>query len=148
MTNPQPDMKDDALRPRAGFLVCAAVAAGGAVATYLNEDVIIDKSGDMAFVVLLAIFVLISLMFVLFFRVPSIGNRLLGQSAVLDAGQREKKGAMSTFTSPFNVETGVHEKRQATARKSARATRKSVAATTRAMHAERKAKGQDKEGDA
>lgn len=145
MTSLPPEIEAEARRPRPGFLIVAALFALGAIAAYLYEDAIIARSGDMAFVVLIAILVLVSLMFVLFYRMPSIGNRLLGHSAVLDAGQKERSSTMSTFTGAYKVETGMQEKRQATARKSARATRKQVAATTRAMQAEKKSKDQEDE---
>ena len=140
-------LEDAALRPRPVFLLCAALTAGGVVAAYMHEDAIVEKSGDMAFVVLLAILTMISLLFVLFYRIPRIGNRLLGHSAVLDAGERERAGAASHFTGPYRIETGLHEKRQATARKTARATRKAVAATTRAMQQERLARRDKDEAD-
>ncbi|WP_262691226.1 hypothetical protein [Kordiimonas aestuarii] len=131
-------MQADALKPRIGFLVVAGILCLGAIGVYLFEDLLVGSRGEgsIAFAFVLGFLVLSTLVFILFYRVPRMGNRLLGFDSVLKKQRKTEKSSMS-YTGSFHVETGLAEKRQNTQRKTARHSRRHYAEVTRQMKAEK-----------
>ena len=137
MKKEQDELQADALRPRIGFLVVAGLLSAGAVLVYMFEDALVGRRGEgsVAFAFVLGFLVLSAMIFVLFYRVPRLGNRLLGFDSVLKKPAKSEKSSMS-YTGSFHVETGLAEKRVNTQRKSMRHSRKHYAGVTRQMKAE------------
>ena len=131
------DYMQEALKPRPGFLLVAAVFAGLTVAAYLYEPVIIEMSdgSNVPFAVLLTALVLASIVMVLFYRNPRLGNRLLGYGAVFDSPDtREDDSGGYHFSGGFkSSDTATSAKRMNSRRKQARATRRQYAKVTREM---------------
>lgn len=132
------DLKAEALRPRPVFLWVAAVVASLAVVAYLFEGVFIDASGGgaMGYALLLSLLVVLAIFFVFCYRVPSLGNRLLGYGIAFDKNVDRKEKSSLQYTGSFQVETGLSEKRVASRRKQARHSRRKLAEVTRQMQAE------------
>ena len=132
----------DALRPRPGFLVAAAICIGLALAAYMfEEEIVIDAGGgQLTFAVLLIALVLGAMGFVLCFRNPKLGNRLLGYDVVL---KKTDKGAKSDlqFSAGFIADTGADTKRKNSKRKQARHSRRKLAQVTREMQQEQASEG-------
>lgn len=127
---------DPARQPRRGFLYAALLFSGAAVAAYLYQDEIIAGSpGGNAtpFAVLLAALVLIALMLLLCYRVPRIGNRLLGYDIGTDRAHDRKAAEGYHYTGAFRTETGADTKKAASKRLQARHTRRKYARATRVL---------------
>ncbi|MCJ9429264.1 hypothetical protein [Kordiimonas marina] len=140
MMKHQDSFEDEALRPRRGFLVASAVASVAAIAAYLYRDDIIGADGhnEIAFAFLIGMLILIAMYLLLCFRVPRIGNRLLGYDVMLKPEKKKEKASME-YVGSFKVQAGLAEKRQNTNRKQARYSRRKLAEVTRQMQAEKKA---------
>jgi hypothetical protein len=135
MSDDQNDIVEAARTPKPIFLVLASIAALGAVVAYFYQNAIVEASGITAFAFLLLMLVLIAMVFMLCYRVPKIGNRLLGYDAVI--GPKEKSvNEGYHYTGTFKVETAVDTKRQNTKRKQSRYNRRKIAAVTREMQKE------------
>ena len=135
---------DQALTPRRGFLVAASAVAALAVAAYLYEDVILGLSptgSQTPFAILIVSLVLIALALLLCYRVPRLGNRLLGHDVVLKPDDGRDMNEGYHFTGSFKVDTAADTKRQNSRRKQARATRRQLAQATRQMQAEKQKGG-------
>lgn len=145
MKKEQDELQSEALRPRIGFVVVAGILCACAVLVYLFEDSLVGPRGEgsVAFAFVLGFLVLAAMIFVLFYRVPRLGNRLLGFDSVLRKPSKAEKSSMS-YTGSFHVETGLAEKRMNTQRKTMRHSRKHYAGVTRQMKAE---KAQEKTSD-
>lgn len=131
----QNDILDEARKPKVIFLILASVAALGAVVAYMYQSAIVEASGITTFAFLLLMLVLIAMGFMLCYRVPKIGNRLLGYDIVI--GPKEKPvNEGYHYTGVFKVETGVDTKRQNSKRKQSRYNRRKIAAVTREMQKE------------
>ncbi|WP_374765003.1 hypothetical protein [Yunchengibacter salinarum] len=128
-------MAAEARRPRPAFLVLALFASAGAVATYLFENALTDGGRALStFLVLLVAFIVLALFFTLCYRVPRLGNRLLGYGAWLDQ-PKDPRAAGFTYGGGFGSETGLETKHLSTRRKTARAERRRMAETQRALDA-------------
>ncbi len=138
MAKDQDELRNEALRPRIGFVIVAGILCAAAVLVYLFEDALVGPRGEgsVAFAFVLGFLVLTAMIFVLFYRVPRLGNRLLGFESVLRKPSKSEKSSMS-YTGSFHVETGLAEKRMNTQRKSMRHSRKHYADVTRKMKAEK-----------
>lgn len=146
MTNEnQNDLQSEALRPRIGFVVVAGILCACAVLVYLFENSLVGPRGEgsVAFAFVLGFLVLSAMIFVLFYRSPRLGNRLLGFDSVLKKPSKSEKSSMS-YTGSFHVETGLAEKRMNTQRKNMRHSRKHYAEVTRQMKAEKAQAAPDK----
>jgi len=143
------DLAAEALRPRPVFLWIASVTATLAVMAYLFEDVVIGASGGgaMGYALLLTILVVLSIFFVFCYRMPSLGNRLLGYSVAFDKPTERKEKSSLQYTGSFQVETGLSEKRVASRRKQARHSRRKLAEVTRQMQAVESATSDQKKAD-
>ncbi len=147
MTDETPE--NEARRPRVGFLIAAGVFSALAFGAYLYEDEIIAQSPDgspVPFAILLGMLVLVAMVLVLFYRVPSIGNRVLGYDIILNKTDKQA-GKGYHFASGFKSESAVEEKRAASRRLSARQTRRKYARATRDMHAKDGVKANDTKPD-
>lgn len=135
MSEPQDTFEGQLTKPRIGFLVAAAVAALLAVTAYIYEDEIVGSGPDSAgitYAFLLVSLVLVSMFFVLCYRSPKIGGRLLGYDRL--SGKPTKKiKADVQYSAGFKLPTGADTKRQNSQRKQVRASRKKLAAVTREM---------------
>ena len=132
MNNNQDDIVKAARKPKPVFLVLASIAALGAVMAYVYQATIVEASGITSFAFLLLILVLVAMGFMLCYRVPRIGNRLLGYDIVI--GPKEKPvNEGYHYTGAFKVETGADTKRQNSKRKQSRYNRRKIAAVTREM---------------
>ncbi|NVJ97364.1 MAG: hypothetical protein HWE25_04375 [Alphaproteobacteria bacterium] len=125
-------------RPRVAFLWAAAVTSVTAVLAYLFEDMLVgqDNENALGYALLLGLLVLVSMFLVLCYRVPRIGNRLLGYD-VASIPKREKEKSSLQYTGSFQVETGLTEKHMNSRRKQARHSRRKLAQVTREMQAEK-----------
>ncbi len=143
----QDELQSEALRPRRGFLIAASLTSFAAVAAYIYEEAIVSLSGSTVFAIVLAILVLLAMFFVLCFRVPRIGNKLLGFDVILTAPKQKEKASLQ-YTGSFNIETGAETKRMNTKRKQARHSRRKFAEVTRKMQAEQASgHNSDEKGD-
>lgn len=128
-----------ALTPRPIFLWCAAVTAIAAVLVFLNEDSLVDPTvsgSGTAYAMVLVFLVLIAAFFIVCFRSPALGNRLLGFAGVMKRQDRvidREDGSSVQFTRTDAVDTALEAKRRSTRRKTARHQRKQIAAVTREM---------------
>lgn len=141
-------LQADAERPRVGFLWAAGISSTLAVLAYLFEPVIAGETGENALVyaLLLGLLILLSMGLVLCYRVPRIGNRLLGYDVAV-MPMREKEKSSLQYTGSFQVESGLTEKRMSSQRKQARHSRRKLAEVTRQMQAEKTQKPADKSDD-
>lgn len=143
MENKDDDFQAELLKPKMGFLLASGVAAALAVIVYIYEDdVVSGASGDtgITFAFLLIALVLLAMFFMLCYRVPTIGARLLGYHK-LTGDQKTVKSDVQ-FTAGFKSETAVDTKRQNTKRKQARHSRRKLAAITREMQQKNSEKGE------
>lgn len=140
--------KDLVRTPRVGFLVAAAISAALTVMCFLYEDEIVgSSSGDGA---LVYIFLIVTLVFVtmgllLCYRVPRIGNRLLGYDK-LAADPGKQSAAVESdvkYSAGFKTDGAVDAKRMNSKRKMARHSRRRLAAVTREMQKEQATKPDD-----
>ncbi len=126
------DLQKEASRPRPIFLVVAAFVSFAAVGAYVYEESIVEQSGALVFAVLLVSLVIIAMCLVLCYRIPRLGNRLLGYDIVIvDPDKKVKSGVQ--YSGGFKVDGGTDIKRQNSKRKSARYSRKKYAEVTRQM---------------
>ncbi|UTW54294.1 hypothetical protein [Kordiimonas sp. SCSIO 12610] len=132
MADEQDDIMQEARQPKPIFLVLASLAAAGAVAAYLYQDTIVETSGITTFAFLLLMLVLIAMGFMLCYRVPQIGNRLLGYGVIISPKDKTVNEGYH-YTGTFKVETAVDTKRQNSKRKQSRYNRRKIAALTREM---------------
>lgn len=129
------ELKAEASRPRRGFLVAAAVVSFLAMAAYLFQEDIILASGGVAFATLLILLVLLALGLVACYRIPRLGNRLLGYDVVIVDPSKQVKSDVQ-YSGGFKAETGVETKRMNSRRKQARYSRRKLAQVTREMQQE------------
>ncbi len=122
-------------KPRIGFLIASAIAALLAVAAYVFEDQIVGGgpgNSGISFAFLLISLVLAAIFLLLCYRVPRIGNRLLGYHK-LNAQPKITPKSDVQYSAGFKAETGVETKQLNSRRKQARHSRKKLAAVTREM---------------
>lgn len=135
MTDPDPNIEDMMEKPRIGFLIASAIAAVLAIVAYIfEEDIVGSGPGDtgITFAFLLISLVLASMVLLLCYRVPRIGNRLLGYHRLTAKPKMTAKSDVQ-YTAGFKSETGVETKQLSSRRKQARHSRKKLAAITREM---------------
>ena len=143
MKNQDDDVQAMLMRPRMGFLLASGAAAFVAMVVYIYEDDIISGApGDsgITFAFLLIALVLLAMFFLLCYRVPKIGARLLGYHKL--TGEKKTVKSDVQFTAGFKSETAVDTKRLNTKRKQARHSRRKLAAITREMQQENSKKGE------
>ncbi|MCK0069520.1 hypothetical protein [Kordiimonas laminariae] len=143
MSEIKDEVNAEASKPKVVFLVAAAVFALVAAFAYLNEEEIIEASGATGFALLLMLSVLVSLCLVLCYRMPRLGNRLLGYDVVITKPDEKGKADMQ-YSGGFKMDGGADLKRQNSRRKEARYSRKKYAEVTRQMQEEKQA--QDEQG--
>lgn len=137
MTKDDDDFQADLLKPKMGFLLASGSAAVLAVVVYLyEEDITTGAQNDtgITFAFLLIALVLLAMFFLLCYRVPGIGNRIMGYDKL--TGRKKTVKSDVQFTAGFKSETAVDAKRMNTKRKQARHSRKKLAAITREMQQE------------
>ena len=124
----------EASRPRRGFLVAAGVCILLALGAYVFEDQIVASSdgGQFKFAILLVFLVLASMGFVMCYRTPRLGNKLLGYDVVISKPNKGLKSDMQ-YSAGFKADTGADTKRKNTKRKQARYSRRKLAQVTREM---------------
>lgn len=140
MTEPEETTPDQMLnemmqKPRIGFLVASGVAALLAVIAYIYEDEIVsmgETDGSLTYAILLIILVLAAMFLMVCYRVPSMGNKLLGYHR-LNAQPKMTAKSDVQYSAGFKADTGVETKRLNSRRKQARHSRKKLAAVTREM---------------
>ncbi|TNE63319.1 MAG: hypothetical protein EP335_09890 [Alphaproteobacteria bacterium] len=144
MKHEEESLEQDALRPRRGFLVASAVASLAAILAYLFREDVVRVSGgsEIAFAFLIGMLILLAMYLLLCYRVPRLGNRLLGFDVVLAKDSPTEKSSMQ-YTGSFQVQTGLAEKRLNTKRKQARYSRRKLAEVTRQMNADKAARKPD-----
>jgi len=141
---PTETAQDIARKPHIGFLIGAATASLCAVLAYGFEAEIVALSpggSPLPFAIALVFCVLIAMGLLLCYRMPRLGNRLLGHDVVLRQSARSTTDGYH-FTAGFKMESGVEEKRAASRRLSARQTRRKYARATRHMQADSKTETQ------
>lgn len=126
------ELKEDAATPRRGFLVAAGIVSGLAVMAYMFEEDIILASGGVGYAFLLIALVLLALVLVVCYRIPRLGNRLLGYDVVIVDPSKGVKSDVQ-YSGGFKAETGVETKRMNSRRKQARYSRRKLAQATREM---------------
>ena len=113
----------------AGFCILLALGA------YVFEEQIVASSGggQLSFAILLVFLVLASMGFVMCYRTPRFGNKLLGYDVVISKPNKGVKSDMQ-FSAGFKADTGADTKRMNTKRKQARYSRRKLAQVTREMN--------------
>lgn len=137
------DFQAELLKPKMGFLLASGAAAVTAMVVYLFEDDITSGApGDtgITFAFLLIALVLLAMFFMLCYRVPRIGARLMGYHKL--TGDEKTAKSDVQFTAGFKSETAVDTKRLNTKRKQARHSRRKLAAITREMQQEKSEKAE------
>lgn len=132
MKNDESSFQDELNKPRIGFLLTAGVLAVMAVGVYMYEADIVASNSVFTYALLLISLVLAAMFFMLCYRVPRIGNRVLGYHKMVDEPDRAGKSDMQ-FSAGFKQETAADKKRMNTKRKQARYSRRKLAAVTREM---------------
>ncbi len=128
------DFQVELMKPKMGFLIASGIAAVLAMVVYLfEEDITAGAQNDtgITFAFLLIALVLLAMFFMLCYRVPRIGNRLMGYDKL--TGRKKTVKSDVQFTAGFKSETAVDAKRMNTKRKQARHSRRKLAAITREM---------------
>lgn len=145
-TEPDQTLNEMMQKPRIGFLIASGVAAVLAVVAYIYEDEIVNAGqtdGSLTYAILLIVLVLAAMFLMVCYRVPSMGNRLLGYHR-LNAQPKMTAKSDVQYSAGFKSDTGVETKRLNSRRKQARHSRKKLAAVTREMQqqsAEQKPEG-------
>lgn len=127
------DFNTQMQKPRTGFLISAGIAAALAAGAYIFQDDFAgpDDSGvTLALVLLVLVFAAMFLL--LCYRVPRIGNRLLGYHK-LNSDEKMSVKSDVQYSAGFKSDTAVDTKRLNSRRKQARHSRKKLAAITREM---------------
>lgn len=140
MTEPDQTLPDQTLnemmqKPRIGFLIASGVAALLAVVAYIYEEDIVgvgQTDGSLTYAILLIVLVLAAMFLMICYRVPRMGNKLLGYHR-LNAQPKMTAKSDVQYSAGFKSETGVETKRLNSRRKQARHSRKKLAAVTREM---------------
>lgn len=135
MEDQENTIHEAASKPQPVFLVLASLVSMGAMAIYFYKPEITERSGEVGFAFLLVFLVLGALFLVLCYRMPRVGNKMLGFSIVIDEPEKKINEGYH-YTGTFKVETGADEKRQNSKRKQARYNRRKIAALTREMQKE------------
>lgn len=148
MNKKEDSLEAEVNRPRPVFLWAAAITSVAAVLGYLFEPAIAGEDGENAlgYAVLLILLVILTVFLVLCYRVPRIGNRLLGYD-VATMPKRDQEKSSLNYAASFKVESGLTEKHMSSRRKQARHSRRKLAETTRQMQAEQKQQNNDQKTD-
>ena len=144
MDEPNDSLNEMMAKPRIGFLVAAAFSALLAVGAYIFEDEIIGPAGEdsVTYALLLVVLVLVTMALLVCYRVPSLGNRVLGYHR-LNANPKMAAKSDVQYSAGFKSDTGVDTKRVNSRRKQTRHSRKHYAAVTREMQQQAKNKPAD-----
>ncbi len=121
-------------KPRRIFLALAFIFTLGAAVAYIYEDSLLSASSvnsSTGFLMLLVGCVLLSVFMVLCYRVPRIGNKLLGYGVYEKPKDKFTEGYH--YSAGFNTESAVDEKRMNSKRIKTRSQRKKYAKATREM---------------
>lgn len=143
MTEPDQTVEELMEKPRIGFLIASAVAAVLAVSAYIFEEDIVSEDTGITFAFLLISLVLMSMFLMLCYRVPRIGNRLLGYHRLNTHSKMTAKSDVQ-YSAGYKAESGVETKQLSSRRKQARHSRKKLAAVTREMQQQAAQDNKDK----
>ena len=136
-------------KPRVGFLFSSAIAAMLAAAAFLYEEEIIANSSNgsgVTYALILLSLVFAAMFLLLCYRVPRIGNRVLGYQKMTSEADKKVKSDVQ-FSAGFKIETAADTKRQNTKRKQARHSRRKLASVTREMQQEQAQKAKSSDTD-
>ncbi|WP_262695606.1 hypothetical protein [Kordiimonas aquimaris] len=136
MQDQKNEFQDELNKPRIGFLITAAILSALSLGVYFYEADIVSDNSALAYSLLLITLVLAAMFFMLCYRVPRIGNRLLGYHKMVDEPDKSGKSDVQ-FSAGFKQETAADKKRMNTQRKQARYSRRKLAAITREMNQEK-----------
>ena len=127
------------------WLVLGLITISATVVAYAFQDDIIYFSGGKVFTysVLLILLVVMTLFFVMCYRNPALGEKIIGKAPDVEHSEKEKTGFH--YTGFTNTASASDEKRLNSSRKKMRSNRKHYAAVTREMQAEEKP--EDAEGE-
>lgn len=146
MTEDDSDFNAQMEKPRTGFLISAGIASALAAIVYIFQDDFAgpDDSGvTLALVLLVLVFAAMFLL--LCYRVPRIGNRLLGYHKLKSDAKLPAKSDVQ-YSAGFKSDTAVDTKRLNSRRKQARHSRKKLAAITREMQQQASAETDSRKG--
>lgn len=115
------------------WLVLGLITISATVVAYLYQDDIIYYSNDsmFAYSVLLILLVVMTLFFVMCYRNPALGEKIIGKAPDIEHGDKEKTSFL--YTGFTKTQSASDEKILNSARKKARSSRKHYAAVTREM---------------
>lgn len=139
MQNQEEGFEAELSKPRIGFLISSAVAALLAAAAFLFEEDIIAQSpsgSGVTYALILLSLVFAAMFLLLCYRVPRIGNRVLGYNKMTVESDKKVKSDVQ-FSAGFKSDSAADTKRQNTKRKQARHSRRKLAAVTREMQQEK-----------
>ena len=127
------------------WLIFGLVTISATVAAYLFEDDILyySNSSEFAYAVLLLLLVLMTLFFVMCYRNPALGEKIIGKAPDVDHSEKDKTSFL--YTGFTKTSSASDEKILNSSRKKARSTRKHYAAVTREMQDEEKTEDSSKE---
>jgi len=127
------------------WLLFGLITISATVVAYAYQDDIIFYSNGSVFAysVLLILLVLMTLFFVMCYRNPALGEKIIGKAPNVDQTQNEKSSFHYTGFTKTN--SASDEKILNSKRKKTRNTRKHYAAVTREMQDDKKPKDADEE---
>ena len=127
------------------WLIFGLVTISATVAAYLFEDDILyyTNSSEFAYAVLLLLLVLMTLFFVMCYRNPALGEKIIGKAPDVEHSEKDKTSFL--YTGFTKTPSASDAKILNSSRKKARSSRKHYAAVTREMQDEEKSKDSSKE---
>lgn len=143
MTEPDQTVHEMMQKPRVGFLIASGVCAALAVVAYIYEDEIVGTGptdSGLTYAFLLVFLVLATMALMICYRVPALGNKVLGYDR-LSTQQKMSAKSDVQYSAGFKADTAVETKRLNSKRKQARHSRKKLAAVTREMQQKQKSEG-------
>ena len=120
------------------WLVFGLITISATVGAYLYQDDILyhTNASEFAYAVTLLLLVVMTLFFVMCYRNPALGEKIIGKAP--DVEHSEKDKASFLYTGFTKTKSASDEKILNSARKKARSSRKHYAAVTREMQDDKK----------
>ena len=127
------------------WLVFGLVTISATVAAYLYEDDVMyySNASEFAYAVLLLLLVVMTLFFVMCYRNPAFGEKIIGKAPDVDHSEKDKTSFL--YTGFTKTPSASDAKILNSSRKKARSSRKHYAAVTREMQDDEKSEDSSKE---
>lgn len=122
----------DAKTPKPAFLYLSGLSALATIVVFLNEERFVDPElpgSGVAYGIVLMFLIFLGAFFIVCFRSPALGNRLLGYGGLLDKGPGsvgERTSGSSPFGRSFSSESALDAKRASSKRLQAHQARREL----------------------